>query len=166
MAEMQVSFNVTLPTGPLLEPDEAMTIIRREVGTGLTAIVEDIATRARANTPVDTGILRASIATRVTPGQEAGVLVRGEVFTGAQAPYAIYVEAGTRPHWPPRAPIEAWARRKLGDASLWFVVARAIARRGTRAHWMFRDAWQAVQETIQPRLQAAADRAASIINRA
>src|SRR5262245_16917215 len=99
---MHVSFTVTLPTGWPVAPDTAMATVRREVGTALTGIVEDIASRARANTPVDTGILRASIATRVTPGQEAGVLVRGEVFTGAQAPYAIYVEAGTRPHWPPR----------------------------------------------------------------
>ena len=49
---------------------------------------------------------------------------------GPSARYGLYVERGTRPHWPPRAPLEGWARRHGVPV---FVVQRAIARKGTRA---------------------------------
>lgn len=48
---------------------------------------------------------------------------------GPSARYGLYVERGTRPHWPPRAALEGWARRHSVPV---FVVQRAIARRGTR----------------------------------
>lgn len=153
-----------IPAIPLLNPQQAQAMLRREVGTAVHGIVEDIATQARQRTPVGvTGILRASIGTRVTIGTDAGHLIRGEVSTGQQAPYAVYVEEGTRPHWPPRAPIELWAARVLGNAKLWFVVARAISRRGTRARHFMRDALATVRPTIEPRLRAAVDRAARLL---
>ena len=37
--------------------------------------------------------------------------VKMRVFAGAR--HAAPVHEGTRPHWPPRRPIENWARRKL-----------------------------------------------------
>jgi len=67
--------------------------------------------------------------------------VVGEV--GSNLGYAEYVHFGTRPHWPPRAPIERWvalkARRGVLDVgqsikSTAFLIARAISRRGTKAH--------------------------------
>ena len=163
MAEQTMTITITLPQIPLVAPGQARAILRQEVGTAMHGIVGEIATEAKIRTPVFTGILRAAIGTRVTLGTEAGTLAQGEVFTGAQAPYAEYIEEGTRPHWPPRAPLELWAQRKLGDARLWFVVARAIARRGTRAYHMFRDALAQVQPTMQGRMQAAVDRAAARI---
>ena len=163
MAEQTIVIRITLPPIPLLAAGQAQAILRQEVGTAMHGIVGDIATEAKLRTPVFTGILRAAIGTRVTLGTDAGMLVHGEVFTGAQAPYAEYIEEGTRPHFPPRAPMELWAQRKLGDARLWFVVARAIARRGTRAYHMFRDALAQVGPTVQGRLQSAVDRAAARI---
>lgn len=44
---------------------------------------------------------------------------------------AIFVERGTRPHWPPIAALAGWARRHGRNA---FLVARAISRYGTRAY--------------------------------
>jgi hypothetical protein len=127
---LSIRMALKIPHIPLLNAQESQAILRREVGTAVQGIIEDIATQARQRTPVGvSGILRASIGTRVTMGTDASHLARGEVFTGAQAPYAIYVEEGTRPHWPPRAPIELWAQRVLGNAKLWFVIARAISRR-------------------------------------
>ena len=77
---------------------------------------------AKLNAPVDTGLLRASI----TPAVEVkGATVEGVV--GSNVAYAPYMELGTRPHWPPLAALETWARRHGTTA---FVVARAIARRG------------------------------------
>jgi len=162
---MALFFTVSLriPALPLFQPGQAAVSLGRELQGAMLGIVAEIATEARRRTPVFTGVLRASIGTRVTLGQEAGSLVLGEVFTGAEAPYAVYVEEGTRPHWPPRAPIEFWAQKVLGDRALWFVVARAIARRGTKAHHMFRDAMAQVQPTLASRLQAAVDRAAQAL---
>jgi phage gpG-like protein len=61
--------------------------------------------------------------------------VRGIV--GSAVEYAPFVEFGTRPHWPPIAALETWARRHGTSA---FVVARAIAQRGTEARNYLRDA--------------------------
>ena len=157
-----IKLTLKIPDILLLKPDQARALLLRETGTTMQGIVDDLATQAKQRTPVFTGTLRASIGTRVTLGRSAASLVQGEVFTGQQAPYALYVEEGTRPHFPPRAPLELWAQRVLGDRRLWFVVARAISRRGTRAHHMFRDALAAVQPSIAPRLQSALDRVARL----
>jgi hypothetical protein len=63
---------------------------------------------------------------------------RGMVSVGAK--HGIFVEKGTRPHWPPRAPIEKWAKIKLGQPGLGFVISRKIAAVGTKAHAYFRPA--------------------------
>lgn len=153
-----------IPAIPLLQPVQAQAILRREVGTAVSAIVEERATIARQEAHVGvSGILRASIGTRVTLGSDARHLVQGSLFTGAQAPYAEYFAYGTRPHWPPRAPIELWAQRVLGDAKLWYVVARAISRRGTRAHPRFAAAFRITPGEILPRVRAAVDRAARLL---
>ena len=55
---------------------------------------------------------------------------RGVVAVGEK--YGLYVEKGTRPHMPPVAPLERWAQTKLGKKGLGFVIARRIAREGTR----------------------------------
>lgn len=50
------------------------------------------------------------------------------------APHWIYVEMGRAPgKMPPIAAMEPWTSRHLGDASLAFVVARSIGRRGIKA---------------------------------
>ena len=55
--------------------------------------------------------------------------------------YANYVEFGTRPHWPPREPLRAWALRKFGDEQIGDRVAFAISQRGTYAKGNFFLAW-------------------------
>ena len=80
---------------------------------------------ARQNAPVDVGRLRASIVPEVAQRDKT---VRGIV--GSNVVYAPYVELPTRPHWPPLAALEVWARRHGTTA---FLVARAISRRGTKA---------------------------------
>ena len=161
---LRLTVRLTIPALPLLHPTQARQVLQRELGTAVTGLVEDLATEARARTPVGvSGLLRASIATKVTLGTDAGHLVRGTVFTGAQVPYAEAVEYGSRPHWPPFGPGSAlalWEQRVLGDARLAFVIARAISRRGTRARWMMRDALAVVRPRVRATLQAAVDRAA------
>lgn len=80
---------------------------------------------AKQNAPVDTGRLRASITPEVVQGANS---VQGTV--GSNVVYAPYVELGTRPHFPPLAALETWARRHGTTA---WLVAIGIARKGTKA---------------------------------
>ena len=93
--------------------------------------------RAKQLTPVDTGRLRASITHKVEPFR---------AWVGTNVTYAPFVELGSRPHWPPLAAMQPWARRHGFPAGRQgaFLVARAIARRGTRARRMF---GRAVEQT-------------------
>ena len=50
--------------------------------------------------------------------------------------YAIYVEEGTRPHFPPIAALQGWADRH--GIPVW-AVALKIAREGTEPRYMWRD---------------------------
>ena len=63
-------------------------------------------------------------------------------FLGTPAVYGEPVEYGTKPHFPPVAPIRHWVERKLGlsgseAAGVAFVIARAISKRGTKPARMF-----------------------------
>lgn len=90
------------------------------------------------NTPVDTGITRGSIFTASRGSSLADL--RGTVASPLE--HTIVLEEGRRPggRMPPVAIIERWAQRVIGVSGLGYVIARAIARRGTKAHHMFRNA--------------------------
>jgi len=56
---------------------------------------------------------------------------------GTSIAHAIPVELGTKPHFPPVTPLAEWARHTLGipepeAESVGFLIARAIAKRGTK----------------------------------
>ncbi len=87
---------------------------------------------------INTGQLRNSVAWRV-PTIE-GQTIEGGV--GTNVAYALPIEFGSRPHWPPRDPIELWVRRKLQvpanrARAVAFLIARKIARRGTAPRQIF-----------------------------
>ena len=105
---------------------------------------------AREYAPVDTGRLRASIVPEV---RMAGADVVGVVGTNVK--YGPFMELGTRPHWPPLGALETWARRHGTTA---FVVARAIARRGTKARRYLQKALQNNREAITRLLDRAVGR--------
>lgn len=68
----------------------------------------------------------------------------------SESPVVRYLEDGTKPHWPPIADITPWADDKGIPP---FLVARSIARKGTVAHRMFRDA-EAAMNDLMPGLLA------------
>lgn len=83
-----------------------------------------------------TGLLRGSITHQMRGAALAdGLGVAGTV--GSSLNYALPVEIGTKPHFPPLAPLRDWVEKKLGvDPSrsehVAFLVARKIAKRGTK----------------------------------
>lgn len=108
---------------------------------------------AKLYAPVFRGLLRVSIAQNVA---EEGNRITGEVGSGLA--YASVIEEGRNP-WPgamppPSGDLRAWARRKLGDERLAFVVARAIKRRGFRAQPYLRPALLGATPRIQTIFQS------------
>ena len=92
---------------------------------------------AKELAPVDTGHMRDEIVTRLGP-------VRAIVISPVV--YSPYVEFGTRPHFPPPGALQPWARRHGISA---FALARAIARRGTKAHPFMRPALEKNKPNIR-----------------
>ncbi|MDD5276742.1 MAG: hypothetical protein PHR16_11770 [Methylovulum sp.] len=89
------------------------------------------------------------------PGGVMGVV-------GTSINYAVPVELGTSPHFPPLAPLEDWAIAKLGmertqAKSVAWAIAKKIATVGTDGAFMFRDGFAAVNPYIQTRLAKAVD---------
>jgi phage gpG-like protein len=102
---------------------------------GMAGEVQRIVNDAKANTPVNTGMLRNSIR-----AERAG---RTTWYVGSHVSYAAAIEYGTKPHMPPSNELKYWARRKLGNEKLAYAIARKIAQRGTKPHRMFRNALSA-----------------------
>ncbi len=99
-----------------------------------------VANKAKRNTPVWKGRLRASMAHEVDP---APIPVWAKV--GTNVVYGPFVEDGTRPHWPPLAAIAPWAADHGIPA---FLVARSIARKGTQGKKMLANALESSQGDI------------------
>lgn len=105
----------------------------------------DIQSRAKLNAPVFRGLLRASILQTVET--ENGRII-GRV--GSALRYAPVIEYGRTTGWfPPPSELKSWARKKLGDERLAFVVARSIKRRGFKAQPYLTPALDAVKPRVQ-----------------
>lgn len=85
----------------------------------------EVGVNAQRRAPKDTGRMARSVVFRWDQGG-------GAVYS--TAPYAGYVDQGTRPHWPPPQALAGWAARHGIPA---FLVGRKIAEEGTEAtHWI------------------------------
>lgn len=108
------------------------------------------------------GGLKGSILAQLPQALPDGVI--GVV--GTSAAHAVPVELGTKPHFPPVAPLEDWVKAKLGvepkDARrVAFLIARKIAARGTKGAFMFRTALEQHQAPVAGMYQAARARIAA-----
>lgn len=80
---------------------------------------------ARRGVKVDQGITRASIfAHMFSRGLSASI--------GSDQKTALWIEKGTRPHFPPPDALIPWCRRHGMEPGAEWAVARAIAKRGTK----------------------------------
>jgi HK97 gp10 family phage protein len=112
----------------------------RHADEPMRAATSIVSSTARQNAPVDTNVLKASIMPKVISRDK---MTTGVV--GSNVHYAPFMELGTRPHWPPLAALEGWARRHGTTA---YVVARAIARRGLKPRHYLRRALESNQGKI------------------
>jgi hypothetical protein len=130
---------LVVPTLALLDPARAS---RAAEDTVLPALEEASLYALREiqdNTPVGaTAILRGSIQQATETIRGNPVSFRGEVFT--LQPHALPVETGSKPHWAPIRPLKLWAKRILGDEGAAYAIRHAIAKRGTKPTWFWRDA--------------------------
>lgn len=120
---------------------QAPAIAREEMSRSVEEALFLLEREMKENTPVGAhGLLRGSI-THQMRGQALadGMGVAGTV--GSPLNYALPVELGTKPHFPPIAPLADWVEKKLGvDPSrsehVAYLIARKIAKRGTKgAHY-------------------------------
>jgi hypothetical protein len=63
--------------------------------------------------------------------------------------YALYVEEGTKPHFPPIKKLQGWADRHGIPA---YVVALKIAREGTDGHYMWQETYEDLEFVIDDEL--------------
>ena len=104
---------------------------------------------------------RGSIAA-IPPYTDGLALVGG---VASNSPYAVPVELGTRPHFPPVQPLADWVQAKLGERdpdaarSIAFCIARKIAAHGTKGQHIFQRALDDQQEQAARILDAAVERA-------
>ena len=99
----------------------------------IRSVAFEVLGHAQQNAPSNFGRLRNSLTVdlKSRTGQVSATV-------GSNLVYAKPVEYGSKPHWPPLAPIELWVRRKLRvpaarSKSVAFLVARKISRHGTPA---------------------------------
>lgn len=115
--------------------DEAPEVLGKAAAEAMRKSTELVKIRARrkAGSPpiVFTGELARSI--EATSTSKKGKII-------ARARHGAPVEFGTRPHFPPVAPLERWARIKLGKPGLGFVIARKISVKGTKPQPFFEPA--------------------------
>ena len=107
---------------------------------------------ARSSAPL--GELARSVKREVFSDADTGRAI-GRVFLGSPADqYGLFVEVGTRPHFPPPAAIEGWVRRRLGVTNdrqareLAFLIGRKIARTGTPGRFLFERALEENEERV------------------
>ena len=89
---------------------QAPEIVLQELETATGSALAYLQSETAERTPTDLGTLRGAFvpAVYVSPGLDA---VFSELAN--PLPYALPVEMGTRPHYPPLEPLVGWVERKL-----------------------------------------------------
>lgn len=128
-------------------PDEVKDAVVRALRSaalrGVGFVAEEI-DQASPYPPVNFGVLRQSTHRALLPN---GAQVYND------APHFPFMEYGTRPHFPPIAPLVVWATRKFGadeaeaEAIAW-AVAKKIAREGIAPRFFFAKAMARMHATV------------------
>jgi hypothetical protein len=134
---------------------KAPEIMQKELDAAMESTLMLLQREVKERTPVGVlgaeGGLLGSIQTDIK-GKGTPV-VKGIVASVSE--YAEAVEKGTKPHFPPTGPIQLWVKRKLKiedekqSRQVAFMIARSIAKRGTKGQYMFKKALEAKENKIQ-----------------
>lgn len=139
---MADQFRIEAPGLDRLET--ALLLFPAKVQQEATAVTwqatQQLEAQVKPLTPADLGALKNSY------GSEVKAIAGGvQGIMGSNSNYGAFVEYGTKPHWPPISAIEPWAQRHNIPA---FLVARAIAKRGTKAVKMMEKTYKAQYNNI------------------
>lgn len=131
-----IRINIIGLNGAIEVFDNIPTITINKIKRQIVKSALKIETDAKRKAPSDTGRLKGiSIQTKISLGGFSA-----DVFSDAN--YAMAVEKGSRPHFPPVTALEGWARRH-GMEDMEFLIARAIAKKGTKPQPFLFPAWEA-----------------------
>lgn len=125
-------------------------IVREEMLAAVTEADQLLEREVKDLTPTATGQSRASIFSREQSLPDGAIGV-----VGTTQPSVVYVELGTRPHFPPIQALEDWVRVKLGISDekrihgVAYLVARKIAARGTLGVGMFHRTISRQRDAVQ-----------------
>ncbi len=162
--------------GALFDAMKREAILKDAISVYLTHSSKQLERAIAEKIPVNTGATRGALFSQIR-GVSQG---RGEAIVSLPVEHAEALESGSRPHWPPMAPIELWVRQRFRDKggsiraavtsrqpkrsrlsaaarqerairSLAFLVARKIAQRGTKAIKMFSRSVTELQPEIDRR---------------
>ena len=127
---------------------QAPEICREELLRAVTEADLLLEREIKERTPTTFGVLRASVF-----GEEQVLADSVIGVVGTAMSYAVPVELGTQPHFPPIEPLKDWVRAKLNVPpeqvdEVAYLVARKIAAHGTKGAHMFGDAFAANQGQI------------------
>lgn len=135
---------------------QAPEIVMEELETAMGSVMQYLQGQTQERTPKDSGLLRSAFTTEVESARGFDLVVG--TLTNA-LPYALPVELGTKPHFPPLAPLADWALRHIeyfSDGSgetpdPWAIargIQRKIGRQGSPGYGMARFALLDGRETI------------------
>lgn len=141
---------------------QAPRIAREEMAIGLEEALSLLEREIKENMPVGAhGLLRGSVfhEMRGDPRGVAGIV-------GSPQQYALPVELGTKPHFPPLAPLQDWVERKLGvdkseSKQVAFLIARKISRKGTKGQHPFEKGMSENSRQVISMIEAAIARIAA-----
>lgn len=144
MAELTITVD-TKQVERMLKKAPALT--RRRLGQIVERGAIEVQREMRVAAPVAvTGDLRRSVKYTFNATSLSAVIE-------PEAKYAAAVENGARPHWPPyRAgtPLAQWAKKKGMNA---YLLARSIAKKGTKPHPFVKPTYDKMKPTIERNLQ-------------
>ena len=151
---LRATWSWRIPRRGLVQPALAAQVMDAALGQAARTLSLLADAEVTRRTPVDRGQLRGAWQPSVDrQGRTWRAVVTNPLV------YAGPVDMGQRPHWPPIAPLEAWGRRVLGKRGLGYVLARKIARHGTKPVHMVKHGLEAVRGRAQAIVAAALHRA-------
>ena len=107
------------------------------------------------------------------PGIDTGALVQSiknqksklTSIVYSDVKHSVFVEYGTRPHFPPIEAIRAWCIRRRIPVAMAYPIARKIAKYGTRARPFFGNAFAVIRKRLMVSMKQALSEAVNQVGK-